>query len=51
MDELSLLVGKKLGRVGVVVDEPVCADGHDDGCETFLYHGGMFEHKHNRISG
>lgn len=31
-DELSFLVGEKLGRVGVVVDEEICPHGDNNGC-------------------
>lgn len=35
-DETALLFGNELGRVGVVLNEPVCAEGNDHGRDTFL---------------
>jgi hypothetical protein len=37
MDEASLHVGEKLGRVWVILDEPVGAYGDDDGRNAFLH--------------
>ena len=38
-DEAALFVREKLGRFGVVVDEPVCADGDQDRSYPFLRAG------------
>ncbi len=38
-DEASLLVRQEVGRLGVVVDEPVCPDGYQDSSYPFLWSG------------
>ncbi len=39
VDKTPFLVREKLRRVGVVLDEPVCGHGHDNGEDAFLVWG------------
>lgn len=36
MNKRPLALGEELGRVGIVLNEPICCDSHNDRGDTFL---------------